>query len=108
MCEASPAQPSCSRWGQSRLGPGSLEWTQPHTRCETSTNFFPFSHFLKHEMGLENKDISEEEKVVTSAWFSLGEYFLVGCGMTDRRKKKELSASITEFFFIASLLTVFH
>lgn len=50
-------------------------------------------------MGLENKDISEEEKIPTSVWFSLGEYFLVGCGMTDRGKKKELSASITEFFY---------
>lgn len=48
-------------------------------------------------MGLENKDIREEEKMPTSVWFSLGECFLVGCGMTDRGQK-EPSASITEFF----------
>lgn len=46
--------------------------------------FFSFSHFLKHEIVLENIDIREKDKIPLSVWLSLGKYFLLGCGIVHR------------------------
>lgn len=56
----------------------------PHIISNQHKLFFSFSHFLKHEMGLENIDIREEDKIPISVWLSLGKYFLLGCGIVCR------------------------
>lgn len=80
------------------------KWQKPHTFFQTNINFvFSFSHFLKHEMVLENVDIREEEKIPISLWFSLGKYFLVGCGNVDRKKRENGLHRSQHFFYIAFL-----
>lgn len=49
----------------------------PHIISNQHKLFFPLSHFLKHEIVLENIDIREGDKITISVWLSLGKYFLL-------------------------------
>lgn len=56
----------------------------PHIISNQHKLFFSFSHFLKHEIVLENIDIREGDKITISVWLSLGKYFLLGYRIVHR------------------------